>query len=206
MAELVLTLNTFEFNGEYYEEVGGVAMGSRWGPNNACLFFGYVEERMLTEYPGLDAWFVYSSDTWTTSRVQSEALNRTYSSFLIVVRSTVLILSIRGLSHLTNSPSWKFIWHPVTTAYRHLFITKTLTAIHIWTSGRHIHPSVKSSTQYSRFLRLRKICSEDDVFFKMRPQPWRVFCGTWLPPWANYKSTSPGGRKTEGLSIRHHPG
>ena len=55
MAELVLTLNTFEFNGEYYEEVGGVAMGSRWGPNYACLFFGYVEERMLTEYPGLDA-------------------------------------------------------------------------------------------------------------------------------------------------------
>ena len=30
----------------------------------------------------------------------------------------------------------------MTTAYRHLFITKTLTAIHIWTSGHHIHPSV----------------------------------------------------------------
>ena len=159
MAELVLTLNTFEFNGEYYEEVGGVAMGSRWGPNNACLFFGYVEERMLTEYPGLDSWFVYSSDTWTTSRVQSEALNRTYSSFLIVVRSTVLILSIRGLSHLTNSPSWKFIWHPVTTAYRHLFITKTLTATHIWTSGRRIRSSVtESSIPHSQFLRLWKIC------------------------------------------------
>ena len=29
MAELVLTLNTFEFNGEYYKQVGGVAMSSR---------------------------------------------------------------------------------------------------------------------------------------------------------------------------------
>ena len=28
MAELVLTLNTFEFNGEYYKQTGGVAMGS----------------------------------------------------------------------------------------------------------------------------------------------------------------------------------
>ena len=52
MAELVLTLNTFEFNGEYYKQVGSVAMGSRLGPNYACLFVGYVEERMLAEYTG----------------------------------------------------------------------------------------------------------------------------------------------------------
>ena len=50
MAEWVLTLNTFEFNGQYYKQVGGVAMGSRLGPNYACLFVGYVEERMLAEY------------------------------------------------------------------------------------------------------------------------------------------------------------
>ena len=50
MAELVLTLNTFEFNGEYYKQVGGLAMSSRLGPNYARLFVGYVEERMLDEY------------------------------------------------------------------------------------------------------------------------------------------------------------
>ncbi|KAL9976434.1 hypothetical protein ACROYT_G013734 [Oculina patagonica] len=52
MAELVLTLNTFEFNGEFYKQTGGVAMGSRLGPNYACLFVGYVEERMLLSYAG----------------------------------------------------------------------------------------------------------------------------------------------------------
>ena len=36
MAELVLTLKTFEFNSEYYKQVGGVAVGSRLGPNYAC--------------------------------------------------------------------------------------------------------------------------------------------------------------------------
>ena len=52
MAELVLTLNTFEFNGDYCKQVGGVAMGSRLGPNYSCFFVGYVEERMLAEYIG----------------------------------------------------------------------------------------------------------------------------------------------------------
>ena len=52
MAELVLTLNTFEFNGEFYKQTGGVAMGSRQGPNYACLFVGYVEEHMLSSYAG----------------------------------------------------------------------------------------------------------------------------------------------------------
>ena len=43
MAELVLTLNSFEFSGEFYKQTGVVAMGSRLGLNYACLFVGYVE-------------------------------------------------------------------------------------------------------------------------------------------------------------------
>ena len=37
MAELVLTLNNFNFNGEHYKQIGGVAMGSKLGPNYACF-------------------------------------------------------------------------------------------------------------------------------------------------------------------------
>ena len=37
MAELVLTLNTFEFNGDYYKQVGGGTMGSKLGPNYTSL-------------------------------------------------------------------------------------------------------------------------------------------------------------------------
>ena len=55
MAELVLTLNTLNtfFNGEYYKQVGGVAMGSRLGRNYACIFVKYVEEKMMAEYTGI---------------------------------------------------------------------------------------------------------------------------------------------------------
>ena len=42
LAELVLTLNIFSFNGNFYRQTGGVAMGSRLGPNYACLFMGHA--------------------------------------------------------------------------------------------------------------------------------------------------------------------
>ena len=53
MAELALTLNSFVFNGEHYKQIGGVAMGSKLGPNYVCLFVGYVKEKMLREYTGI---------------------------------------------------------------------------------------------------------------------------------------------------------
>ena len=39
LAELVLTLNTFSFDGNLYQQTGGFVMGSRLGPNCACLLW-----------------------------------------------------------------------------------------------------------------------------------------------------------------------
>nr|KAG5714744.1 hypothetical protein BaRGS_000232 [Batillaria attramentaria] len=50
--ELVLTLNTFEFNGEIFSQISGVAMGTKMGPSYACLFMGYLEYRMQSLYTG----------------------------------------------------------------------------------------------------------------------------------------------------------
>ena len=52
LAELVLNLNCFDFDDNYYQQVGGVAMGTKNGPNYACLFVGYVERKMFEEYQG----------------------------------------------------------------------------------------------------------------------------------------------------------
>ena len=52
LAELVLTLNGFAFNGDFYQQIGGVAIGSKMGPNYARLFIGYVEERIASQYHG----------------------------------------------------------------------------------------------------------------------------------------------------------
>jgi hypothetical protein len=33
---LVLTLNKFSFDGEHYQQINGVAMGTKMEPNHAC--------------------------------------------------------------------------------------------------------------------------------------------------------------------------
>ncbi|KAK3754385.1 hypothetical protein QZH41_002034 [Actinostola sp. cb2023] len=50
LAELVLTLNAFSFNGQIYHQTGGVAMGTKMGPNYACLYVGYFEDQTMTGY------------------------------------------------------------------------------------------------------------------------------------------------------------
>ena len=52
LAELAFTLNAFFFDDQHHRQIGGVAMGSRMGPNYACPFVGYIEERIRSAYPG----------------------------------------------------------------------------------------------------------------------------------------------------------
>ena len=47
LAELVLTLNTFEFNDKFYTQTRGVAMGTKMGPSFANIFLGYIEKKFL---------------------------------------------------------------------------------------------------------------------------------------------------------------
>lgn len=52
LAELVLTLkNSFTLDGSYYRKTNGVPMGSKLGPNYACLLVGQFEEQIFLHYP-----------------------------------------------------------------------------------------------------------------------------------------------------------
>ena len=98
MAELVLTLNSFVFNGEHYKQIGGVAMGSKLGPNYACLF---VEEKMLRDYTGIkpDLCKRYMDDVAGAASCMEDDLTR----FLTYASSYHPKL---GQSLLLNSRSW----------------------------------------------------------------------------------------------------
>ena len=104
MAELVLTLNTFEFNGEYYKQTGGVAMGSRLGLNYACLFVGHVEERMLSSYTGINQ--TCTSGTWIMWPALLHVVKRTSVSSSSLLPRFTLTLNIHGRSQRTNFLSW----------------------------------------------------------------------------------------------------
>ena len=43
----VLTMNLFIFNGYYYHQLWGTAMGTRVAPTYACIFMGFLEIAML---------------------------------------------------------------------------------------------------------------------------------------------------------------
>ena len=52
LAGLVLTLNNFSFDGEHYQQISGVAMGTKMGPSYANLFVCYVEQQIFKQYTG----------------------------------------------------------------------------------------------------------------------------------------------------------
>ena len=52
LAELVLTLNNVSFDGKHYQQISGVAMGTKIGPSYANLFAGHVEQQIFEQYTG----------------------------------------------------------------------------------------------------------------------------------------------------------
>lgn len=43
LVDLVLTLNASKINGGYFNQISGVAIGTKMGPSYACYFLGYLE-------------------------------------------------------------------------------------------------------------------------------------------------------------------
>ena len=50
LAELVPTINNFSFDGEHYQQINGVAIRTKMGPNYANLFVGFVEKQIFEQY------------------------------------------------------------------------------------------------------------------------------------------------------------
>jgi len=158
LAELVLTLNTFSFDGDYYQQTTGVAMGSRFGPNYACLFVGHIEEHIFQRYRGKtpDLYKRYIDDIVGAASGTKEELE----DFATFVNNF--------------HPSLKFTWAishdklPFLDLYLTPSSNPLITTIHYKETDSHSylnysssHPvRCKNSIPYSQFLPLRRICSE----------------------------------------------
>ena len=162
LAELVLTLNTFSFNENFYRQTRGVAMGSRLGPNYACLFMRHVEEQIFAQYTGT-----------------KPALYKRYIDDIVGPTSGSRD-EIEVFATYVNAfhPSLKFTWiiSDVQLPFLDLCLKpvsdRLLTSIHYKDTDTHSylyyassHPArCKNSIPYSQFLRLRRIYSEDNDF------------------------------------------
>ena len=52
LAEIVLTLNCFLLNSEYFQQINSIAVGTKMGPSYANLFVGHVKEQIFKNYSG----------------------------------------------------------------------------------------------------------------------------------------------------------
>ena len=164
MAEFVLTNNFFEFNNEFYQQISGTAMGTKFAPPYACLFMDWLEERFL-ETCEIKPWayFRYIDDIfiiWTEGRDKLKTFLDNFNSF---------------------HPAIEFTWQetsPSNPTVEFLDVNLTIvddviefdlyckpTDCHQYLHFNSCHPDhTKNSIIYSQALRIRKRCSDDGKF------------------------------------------
>ena len=162
LAELVLKLNTFQFDGEYYAQTGGVAMGTKMGPSFACLFVGYLEEKMFAEYIGSppDLYKRYIDDVFGVSSDSEEELK----SFIDFVSS--YHPAIKYTFTITNEKlSFLDIECSIYDGQISTSVFYKPTDAHCYLNYDSCHPkSCKDAIPKSQFLRIRRICSDEQDF------------------------------------------
>ncbi|XP_072438985.1 uncharacterized protein [Chiloscyllium punctatum] len=162
LAELVLTLNNFSFESSHFLQTKGVAMGTRMGPSYACLFVGYVEQLIFRNYTGTTPhlFLRYIDDCIGATSCSREEVEQ--------------FINFTNIFH----PDLKFTWTISDTSLPFLDLSISIsddrlntdifykpTDSHSYLDYTSSHPiSCKNAIPYSQFLRLRRICSQEDQF------------------------------------------
>ena len=144
-------MNFFSFNNEYYGQIGGVAMGSKMGPNCACLFVGYVKQEICEQYSRFTPQLYkrYIDDIVGVASCTREELE----AFIDFVSNFHPALQFTSIITETELPAF---W---TSTYTFLMIRfkQILTFLFFPSWSLHIR-----AIPYSQFLLLRRLCSDDD--------------------------------------------
>ena len=164
LTELVLTLNSFEFNGEFFHQISGVAMGTKMGPSYACLFMGHLEIQIFESYTGPKPNFYrrYIDDCLIITSMRQRNLEKFINFFNSFHRSIKFTHCISDVS--INFLDIKINRSPIGTLSTSVFYKPTDS--HSYLDYRSSHSlSTLNSIPYSQFLRLRRLCSSDDDFY-----------------------------------------
>ncbi len=162
LAELVLTLNNFSFDGEHYQQISGLAMGTKMGPNYANLFVGFVEKQIFEQYADRTPDYLgrYIDDlvgTASCSRGELEQFINFVNNFYPALQFTWeisetsvsfldILVSINGNRLVTS------VFYKPTDSHSYLLYSSS-------------HPNhTRRSIPFSQFLCLCRLCSEDEDF------------------------------------------
>ena len=162
LAELVLTLNHFEFNDEFFTQIRGVSMGTRMGPSYACLFMGHIEHMFFQSYDG------------PIPEIYKRYIDDVFGSTVMPREDLETFITKLDDFH----PEVNFTWKISETNLECLDVLMTVnengigTSIHYKPTDCHSYldysshhpPRCRNSIPYSQFLRLRRICAVDEDF------------------------------------------
>ena len=163
LLEKVLTMNNFDFAGRHFLQVGGTAMGTKVAPSFANTFMGWFEDQFVYTYPKQPLlWIRYIDDIfqiWTHGieefRKFEKHLNQSVDS--IKFETDISTSEVHFLDVTVKLDDGNL----ETSLY-----TKPTDA-HNYLSFKSCHPkNCKKAIPYSQFLRVRRICSNDDDYIK----------------------------------------
>jgi hypothetical protein len=157
-----LSTNEFEFDGKFYRQIKGCAMGTPCAPNYANLFMADLETKLLANAPGPIPfiWLRYIDDIfiiWTHSREELDAfldyINHAHDSIKFTAEISAEKVSFLDVL-VTKS----------TTGLQTQVYCKPTDA-HLYLDFNSSHPgSTKRAIPYSQALRFRTICSTLELF------------------------------------------
>ena len=139
-------------------------MSSRMGPNYACLFVGYMEERILSTYTG----FIPRLYKWYIDDIVGVASCRREELEDFITHVSTFHPSLQ-FTHTISQTQIPFL--DITLAVSGTKISTSVcykdTDTHNYLHYTSCHPKhCKNGIPYSQFLRLRRLCSEDDDFLQ----------------------------------------
>ena len=172
LAELVLTENCMEFNGEFYKQINGTMMGTPFSVEYSCLFMVFQEIQIFEEYSDeKPSMFVrYIDDIFGVSELPLEKLDNFISFFRHHHEALDYTVDISTEVSMLDTMIKVEGNRLVTSLY-----TKP-TDSHSYLLYNSSHPKVcKDSLPYSQFMRIRRICSSEDDFEKKSKEMAKFF-------------------------------
>jgi hypothetical protein len=160
--KLVLNNNEFEFDGKYFKQVKGCAMGTPCAPNFANIFMHDLETKLLAQAPGHTPliWWRYIDDIfiiWLHTEQEFDEFLQYINGFHPSIKFTaeVSLTSVDFLDvHVTRTTQG------LTTS-----VFSKPTDAHLYLHYTSNHPtSTKNAIPFSQALRFRKICSTLPIF------------------------------------------
>ena len=165
LAELVLELNAFTFNGKFFQQTSGVAMGTKMGPVYACLFLAYLEDQFFSSYsgPSPSLYKRFIDDLVFFFSLPAHEIDFFLDKFTKIHPSLKFSINIshESIPFLDTT----LIILPDSPRIRTSMYYKETDA-HAYLDYNSCHSkALLNSIPYSQFLRVRRICSDDTDFY-----------------------------------------